>query len=141
MEKWVKIKDKNISNDYLISNKGKILNVKTNYIYKNTAKNPYAYVKVVLKDKNNKKKTFSLHRLVAQTFIPNPNNYPVVDHIDSNTQNNDVSNLRWCTIAQNNQFRYEKEKKLGIKRTYKSLIYKAPNYKDFFTKTKLKKGK
>lgn len=41
------------------------------------------------------------HRLVAQLFIPNPNNLPEVDHIDSDILNYDVSNLRWVTKAEN----------------------------------------
>lgn len=46
-------------------------------------------------------KTYYIHRLVAETFIPNPENKPAIDHIDRNRDNNDVSNLRWVTIKEN----------------------------------------
>lgn len=41
-------------------------------------------------------KNYRVHRLVAETYIPNPNGYPTVDHIDRNTANNSVDNLRWA---------------------------------------------
>jgi hypothetical protein len=44
---------------------------------------------------------FSIHRLVALAFIPNPDNLPEVNHIDGDTRNNDISNLEWCTHQQN----------------------------------------
>ena len=48
-----------------------------------------------------KKERRYIHRLVAEYFIDNPYNYPQVDHIDTNPQNNMVTNLRWCTHSQN----------------------------------------
>ena len=47
--------------------------------------------------------SFLLHRLLAIVFIPNPNTYEVVDHIDGNTKNNKLENLQWCTQKQNVQ--------------------------------------
>ena len=47
--------------------------------------------------KNNIKKSAQIHRLVAEAFIPNPNNYPVVNHKDFNRKNNAVENLEWTT--------------------------------------------
>ena len=47
------------------------------------------------------KKMFSIHRLVAQAFIPNPENKPCVDHIDTDRRNNSVNNLQWCTYSEN----------------------------------------
>ncbi len=51
--------------------------------------------------KNGVRRYFYVHRLVALHFIPNPNNLPGIDHKDRNINNNDVSNLRWCSSSQN----------------------------------------
>ena len=48
-----------------------------------------------------KQKKYYIHRMVAKAFIPNPENLPQIDHINGNSRNNNVENLRWCTQSQN----------------------------------------
>ena len=62
-------------------------------------KDGYLIVSVVLADKS--ETTRRVHRLVAQTFIENPNNLPIVNHLDGDKQNNHVSNLEWTTVSGN----------------------------------------
>lgn len=71
--------------------KGRILKLRTD-------KDGYLLVALC---KNNIKKTFRVHRLVAEAFIPNPDNLPCVNHKDENKQNNVVSNLEWCSYEYN----------------------------------------
>lgn len=52
-------------------------------------------------NKNNIKTSHLVHRLVAKTFIPNPTNKPCINHKDGNPQNNNLSNLEWCTYSEN----------------------------------------
>lgn len=54
--------------------------------------------------KNGKAKTYRVHRLVAQTFLENPNDLPCINHKDENRINNCVKNLEFCTIEYNNQY-------------------------------------
>ena len=63
------------------------------------------------------KKISYIHQLVAKTFIPNPNNYPCVNHIDENPMNNNVENLEWCTFSYNNNYgtKIERQRKTLLK--------------------------
>lgn len=54
--------------------------------------------------KNGKEKTQKVHRLVAEAFIPNPNNYPEVNHKNEDTSDNRVTNLEWCTSKYNSNY-------------------------------------
>lgn len=61
------------------------------------------YCRVDLYD-NKKHNLVFVHRLVANAFLPNPNNYPQINHKDENPKNNALSNLEWCTQAYNNAY-------------------------------------
>lgn len=69
------------------------------------------YLRVDLRSTDRKSgKTECVHRLVALTFIPNPNNYPQINHISAIKEDNSVNNLEWCTNLQNNRH----ARKLGL---------------------------
>lgn len=78
--------------DYLIYENGNIKNKKTGRILKHINGR---YMRVSLR-KNKKQKTFYIHRLLGLAFIPNPNNYYSIDHIDMDKHNNNLDNLRWA---------------------------------------------
>lgn len=96
-------KGKKINNfpHYLISKEGQVYSTKTNKI-KISENNQNGYCRIELLNKNGKKK-FYIHRLVAEAYIPNPNNYNQVIHKDLNKHNNNVENLEWCSEAMNMQ--------------------------------------
>lgn len=98
MEQWKKIEG---FENYSVSTKGRVRNDRTGVIYVGRA-NKRGYFDIHLR-RNNKRERRYIHRLVAEAFIPNPNNYPCVNHIDENKSNNASSNLEWCTYMYNNQ--------------------------------------
>ena len=62
------------------------------------------YLQNTIVDDSGKRKTIKTHRLVAMAFLPNPNNYPDVNHKDFNRKNNNVDNLEWCTEVYNTHY-------------------------------------
>ena len=68
-----------------------------------------------------KSKPFTIHRLIAEAFIPNPNNYPCVNHIDENRANSVLENLEWCTYEYNSTYGTAREKRReSLKRFYEN---------------------
>jgi len=85
--------------NYLIDENGKIYNIETKkYLKGSIGENGYLYYRL---SKNGKKKMYYAHRLVAEAFIPNSNNLPVVNHKDGNKLNNNVNNLEWVSYSEN----------------------------------------
>lgn len=90
--------------NYQVSNLGRVMNLN----YRGTGKAKLAklykrkdgYLEVCL-SKNKETKTCLVHRLVAETFLPNPENLPQVNHIDENKENNRVNNLEWKSPKDN----------------------------------------
>ena len=92
-ERWLPVpEDPNV----LISDRGR---VKRGGKIKKLGKDRDGYARITIKGK-----TIRLHRLVAQLYVPNPDNKPVVDHIDNNRDNLNWTNLRWVTVKENSQY-------------------------------------
>lgn len=90
-----------------VSTDGQIRNAKTVRIYK-THINHEGYEQVCVSlGSRNKKKVFKIHKAIAETFIPNLDNKPVVNHKDGNKQNNYVANLEWTTTSENIKHVYD----------------------------------
>ena len=97
--------------NYDISKEGYVKNNKTGCILKSTD-DSRGYPAVTIFDDDGKQHTKNVHRLVAETFIPNPEDKRTVNHIDGNKRNNHISNLEWSTIGENLKHAYRN----GLKR-------------------------
>ena len=110
-EEWKEIRD--YEGLYQVRNTGKIKSL--NYRHTGREKimkhsvNKIGYLIVKLY-KNRKFKSFIVHRLVAEAFIPNPNNYPCVNHKNEIKDDNRAENLEWCDAKYNNNFGTRKER-------------------------------
>lgn len=114
MHTWFEVKEVNINeiwrpiigyeSMYQVNNIGRVRSVKTTYKkkrpYLSHHIDKYGYPYVILTS-HSKSRCFRIHRLIAQAFIPNPENKPEIDHIDGNKMNFNIDNLRWCTRKEN----------------------------------------
>lgn len=130
IEEWRDIKD--WEGLYQVSNMGRVRSLGKNFIRSDSK--PYTrpprilkqltykngYMKVEL-TKRGFAKRYYVHRLVAQAFIPNPDNLPEVNHKDENSSNNVSENLEWCSHKYNSNYGTRAER---IKKTLK-LIHKS----------------
>ena len=125
---------------YQVSNLGRIRSFHeykgTNYRIVSLGKGKIGYLTVCLHLKG-KRKTFNVHRLVAETFIKKPIGKDFVNHKDENKQNNKVSNLEWCTRSYN--YNYGTCKERAIKNHDYSKMKEKINYFELSHKAAIKR--
>ena len=126
MEIWKNINLEYFNDRYLVSNYGRVKIINGKIL--NQSYDSKGYLKVSLY-KNKIRKCIKVHRLVALTFIENPDNKSQVNHKDGNKENNNVSNLEWTTCKENIEHAYKNNlAKKGIDRhSSKHLILKDKN--------------
>lgn len=93
-----------------VSNLGRLRNINTGKIYKLNLLHKYLGANISFGGRN-KKRPIKVHRAVAESFIPNPENKPCINHIDGDKLNNCVNNLEWVTSKENVTHAYE----IGLK--------------------------
>jgi hypothetical protein len=96
MSKWTQTQYPN----YAVNSQGEVQNISTGKVL-NPSASTNGYKKVTVFDANGNPRTVEVHRLIAETLIPNSDPSLVVDHIDCNVLNNDISNLRWISRGEN----------------------------------------
>ena len=119
---------KNYEGKYKINRIGEIYSVKRKRLLKPSPNNK-GYLRVILCDSNKKEHSLLVHRLLALTFIENPNNYPIADHINKIRTDNRLENLRWTNYSGSNRNRSRNRKydlPVGVSKNgngYQALIY------------------
>jgi hypothetical protein len=128
---WKKIFINNeIKTHYKVSNKGKVKNSLTNKRL-SPGKDKDGYLQVIIYDVNGKAWTRKIHRLVALAFIPNPKNYPEINHINGDKTDNSVKNLQWVTRKENMEHAW----KIGLARATR--LYGEKNPKNKFSEKQI----
>ena len=97
---WKKFIYEGQETDYSVSTEGEVRKDTTNYILSQSSQQDYKFVGLLI---NGKQKRMRVHRMVALTFIDNPDNKPYVNHINGNRSDNNVENLEWVTPSENTQ--------------------------------------
>ena len=93
---------KNFEEEYAVYEDGRVWSHKRQ-MFLIPRDNGSGYLQVMLY-KDGKHKNFRVHRLVAEAFIPNPNNLPYINHKDEDKHNNSIDNLEWCDRKYNNNY-------------------------------------
>ena len=93
-----------IQTDYLITEEGDVYSTKYGKLKKRKQQTTDKGYKIIVLWNNGKQKNYRVNRLVAETYIPNPDNLPEVNHKDEVKSNNNVANLEWSTHAYNTQY-------------------------------------
>ena len=97
---WKKFIYEGQETDYSVSTEGEVRKDTINYILSQSSQQDYKFVGLII---NGKQKRMRVHRMVALTFIDNPDNKPYVNHINGNRSDNNVENLEWVTPSENTQ--------------------------------------
>ena len=108
--------------DYFIYEDGRVFSTKSNKFLKhNVSSCGYPSVELFNSEGSSRK---TVHRLVAEAFIPNPDNYPQINHIDENKLNSSAENLEWCTAKYNMNYG------VGAKMRHSKIDYSTQARKD-----------
>tara|TARA_R110000787_G_scaffold190412_2_gene301849 strand:- start:13 stop:501 length:489 start_codon:yes stop_codon:yes gene_type:complete len=124
-------------NKYLLYKDGRVYSYKTDK-FLTACPNTRGYLYYNL-SKNRNGKPVYIHRLIAENYILNPHNYPCVDHIDRNRQNNNIVNLRWVTHSMNSQNRTSKKSNTGHFCIVYSITHNNYRFRKIINKVKILK--
>lgn len=127
---------------YYVSNTGKVKRIlKNNKVIFIGHKDKRNRVSITIRKKDGKQTMIQVSTLVATLFIPNKNNYTCVDHINRNTLDNSVGNLRWCDHSLNNMNVGKKVRKNKSHSVYKGVTKRKNRAKEWQASIRLSNGK